>query len=71
MAAAHGLAYVDTWEIAMPLFDLSADGAHYAWGASPVGRPQAARAMAWVMDALLLEGTARYKRHASACLGSE
>ena len=40
LAAVHGLDFVDTWQIALPLFDVSADGAHYAWLASPVGKPK-------------------------------
>jgi len=67
LASEHGLAYIDTWEIAMPLLDLSADGAHYAWGASPVGKPQAVRAMAWVLHALL--GSVRHNRQAR-CLAA-
>ena len=51
-AAEHGVTYLDTWEIALPLFDLSADSSHYAWGASPVARPQAARALNWVFSVL-------------------
>ena len=51
LAAVHGLDFVDTWQIALPLFDVSADGAHYAWLASPVGKPQAARAIRWALRA--------------------
>ena len=49
LAAAHGVDYLDTWEMAMPLFDVSSDGAHYVWGESPVARPQAARVLEWVL----------------------
>ena len=49
LAGLHGVDFVDTWSVALPLFDVSADGAHYAWPASPVARPQAARAIRWVV----------------------
>ena len=51
LARSHGLEFLDTWEIALPLFDLSSDGAHYIWPVSPVARPQAARAVQWVQGA--------------------
>ena len=62
IAEAHGIEYLDTWEVALPLFDLSADNAHYAWGDSPVARPQAARALNWALRALALR---------LPCLGAE
>lgn len=51
LASAHGVAYIDTWEVALPLFDVSEDGAHFTWADSPVGRAQASRVLAWVMCA--------------------
>lgn len=51
-AAEQNVDYIDTWEIALSLFDLSGDHAHYAWGDSPVARPQAARALNWIIRAM-------------------
>ena len=48
-AAAHGVPYIDTWEVALPLLDLSEDGAHYALGVTPVAHPQTNRVLAWVL----------------------
>ncbi|KAL1524527.1 hypothetical protein AB1Y20_019429 [Prymnesium parvum] len=50
--AREGVEYVDTWSIALDLLDLSQDGAHYAYGDSPVGQPLAERALAWAVGAL-------------------
>ena len=50
IAAAHGLTYLDTWQMALPLLDLSHDGAHYTFDGSPVGRPQAAMALNWALS---------------------
>jgi hypothetical protein len=49
LAATYGVDFLDTWQIALPLFDLSEDGAHYARGLTPVGRAQVARVMRWVL----------------------
>jgi hypothetical protein len=38
--AALRIPYLDMWEIALPMFDISGDGAHYAADATPVGRAQ-------------------------------
>ena len=38
--AALSIPYLDMWEIALPMFDISGDGAHYAADATPVGRAQ-------------------------------
>ena len=46
--AALSIPYLDLWEIALPLFDISGDGAHYAVDATPVGRAQAVRLLHWL-----------------------
>ena len=51
-AAEHGLDFVDNWEIALPLLELSEDTAHYSFDGSPIGRPQAARALEWALGVL-------------------
>ena len=51
-AASHGLPYLDLWDIALPLHDVSVDGAHYVYGGTPVGKPQAVRSLAWLLAAL-------------------
>ena len=62
LAAEHQIGFVDNWQIALPLFDLSEDGAHYAWRVSPVGRALAAHATRWVLHA------AHHTSSVAACL---
>ena len=40
--------YLDTYRIALPLFDVSSDGAHYPYEVTPVGAAQAARVLRWL-----------------------
>ena len=49
ICAAHGVSFLDTWDITLPLFDISADGAHFALRHSPIAKAQATRILAWAL----------------------